>query len=772
MSAPTADNLRWFNPRQMDDDTVLALAVGRERLVETFLRDVRQRLREPAGGLHWLVTGNYGAGKSYFLRLAQAQARRRLPAPGVAPSVRVVLLPEELKNVREPHDLIDEIRRLRAPQPETLPRRGATWRDVDPARSWQTSLDALWAEADETLLVVGIENLKQVLDRAFGDDLRASLLRTLLLHEPRLMLLASAVDGTLDEKYRQRLFRQFRHHPLPAWGPQQHRDYLTLRARQRDTEASAPQLARIDAYSRFTGGNARVAALLADAILGSQDMVAAADDLNTILDWLTKYYAGQLEAMPDNSAALFDALLGGGEPASQSTVAERVHARQSDIARAFAWLVDSGHVSAERLPGAKETLYRASDRLFVQWYRMRHVDAGVRPPLAVLTELIADTVAFADKWRYALRLNESGRAGDAQVFAELGLCDAGISWPALRACGMSVEHLLVAAQRVYLQPEPAVSPGFVLLSHELALLERHPSNAGMARALEESYQLAAARDDPPGGRADGRASGRELADLVKNSLSLSPTEKLRVLDFISGMKCSAFQWDELAQTFRNEVVEFDKLRPTESETIDRLTLIGTAGWRLPLPISWHTFSEEGSSGQEIRHAGGLVAAALSAAAAANAVLQWRRLSPAEAKCVGGPEEGAHFVTRQALIHLLTNLVFKHGGYAEVDTLAERLLAAWPTERRRTDAADLGTLWMYRAEARQQLDDAAGSVTMARRALTLFDEAGDRGGSAWANEKLGWNLGETGDRHAAIAAHDAAAALWRDNGHRAWPLGQG
>ena len=70
-------HIPWFNPREMDDATVLALSTGRGPLLEELLRTITERLVHPAPGRHWLVTGTRGAGKSYFLRLAQSHAHQR-----------------------------------------------------------------------------------------------------------------------------------------------------------------------------------------------------------------------------------------------------------------------------------------------------------------------------------------------------------------------------------------------------------------------------------------------------------------------------------------------------------------------------------------------------------------------------------------------------------------------------------------------------------------------------------------------------------------------
>jgi len=425
MNAPNNERqIPWFNPREMADSTVLALATGREKLLQDFIAVVSQRLKSlvlPTAGAHWLVTGQRGAGKSFFLRYAQIEVPRAFPSD----SVRFVLLPEELRNVRAPHDLLDEIRRMLKVMQVNDPGRPAMWRTENPEQSWKESLEKLLVAFSEPLLIVGVENFGQLLDKAFSDDVAASLLRKLMEHEPRVLFLATAVDGSFDDDYSKRLYRQFEKRPLPNWDGQAHRKYLEERARLLDCTPTPRQLARIDAYSRYTGGNARIAAILAAAILDEQDIVDASGDLNATIDRMSDYYRALLDALPENSETLFDALIRGGEPCSQTQLAERVGARQNDISRAFAKLLEAGYLHAHRPKGQKETRYQVADRLFVQWYRMRYLDPGQRSRLAVLANLLADAITLKEKWFYVGRFAAQGEVDDALFMADLALREIG-----------------------------------------------------------------------------------------------------------------------------------------------------------------------------------------------------------------------------------------------------------------------------------------------------------------------------------------------------------
>lgn len=429
-------DIPWFNPRAMDDETVLALSTGREEILKRLFTDIRSRLEQPAAGKHWLVTGPRGAGKSFFLRLVQVAFKEQIGSQAT-----FVLLPEEHTNIFASHEFIHEVKRHLPQTPHDIGR-PPSWQVADSAAAWDQALTSLLTAYTGPLLVIGVENFDELMEQAFDDEASSSRLRKLMENEPRLMLVATAVEGVFDEDYEQRMFRQFQHHEMPRWDITDHRDYLTRRARRINKVPTDNQLARIDAYSRFTGGNARVAAVMAGAILDEQDPLGASSDLTATLDRMTDYYRALLERMPVNTRKVFDALVRGGEPASQVEVASRIGARQNDISRAFGWLIDWGYVIDDYEPKKKDHRYHVADRLFVQFYKMRYLQPGERPQLAILTDLLAATIEFRQKWNFAERYHGDGLPAESQLMAELACLDCGVDAQRLPEGMRNAEGLL------------------------------------------------------------------------------------------------------------------------------------------------------------------------------------------------------------------------------------------------------------------------------------------------------------------------------------------
>jgi hypothetical protein len=239
-------HIPWFNPREMDDEIVHKLSTGREGLCAEFLKLVKQRLNHPATGGHWLVTGQRGAGKSYFLRLIQASLNQQND-----PRMRFVLLPEEHQNIAAPHELLLEILRMRQVDKGDVGQPSA-WRVADRAGEWQSAKARLLASLTEQLLIVGVENFDELLAQAFSSAEDHSLLRVLLGHEAKILFLVTSIAGSFDENYDTRLFKQFEQHELVGWTPAEHRIYMQNRASLVYKTSTPRQLARVEAYTAVT----------------------------------------------------------------------------------------------------------------------------------------------------------------------------------------------------------------------------------------------------------------------------------------------------------------------------------------------------------------------------------------------------------------------------------------------------------------------------------------------------------------------------------------
>lgn len=740
-------HIPWFNPRELDDETVLALNTGREALLTDFFDAVRERLAHPGSFKHWLLTGTRGAGKSFFLRVVQSSFTSALGS-----QARFVLLPEEHRNIYSPHEFLVETRRmLRVSQGD----RGVppVWRVSDPAAAWDQALTDLLQAFPEPLLVIGVENFDQLLEQAFADPADNARLRSLMNNTPRLMLLATAVLGDFDEKYNQRLFRQFEHHPMPRWDETDHRCYLTRRAERDGKKPSISQLARIDAYSRYTGGNARAAAVLAAAILDEREPLVAAIDLDAAIEAMSDYYRALIDRIPINTRKLFDALVRGGDPASQTEIAARTGAQQNEISRAFAWLVDNGYVLESREPGQKTKQYRVLDRLFVQFYRMRSIDPGQRSKLALMADLLADTIAFEDKWHYASHYAADGEEHEAKTLAELALKERQIETALLPENARNLTVMLALGKNW--EHHDAIANMKSTDGNDDSglyqeIVRRYPTDAALKRAIEETSVFARAA-------SRGAISGQQLVALLEVSLSLCPAEKYRVLTGMLSPVTGELHWQELVKTFEDEAAKFQKLKLKERDAIDRLEEDLALSIDYPLTLSLQDLSR-----QSFRFKGYLNKLEMPIAAdwATRAAIQWQAVG-----------QSMRATESLATYFKAMEKIFETDPLSEISLDITRRLEPSLARFSPTDQAQV---WAWKGLALNNLNQFHEAYQAFSKARTNHQEAKQPSSATWNMERMAWCAGDQGDVDLALTHHRQAVKerlAQQDKSSVAWNLGQ-
>lgn len=412
--------LSAFNPHDLPEATIRGVATGRESELADIIATVRSSLDRQTVQ-HLIVSAPRGYGKSFLMRHLQLDIQKiardeQLP-------LAVVLMPEEMPHVREPHTLIREIAR-------TL--RGSASHEAElhwheNAREWQLAVDDLNAAIEEKigaggLLVALVENFDSLLRQAFPKDVQSGLLRALLTRRgSRLMLVAASSSGALDQDYDRPLFKAFREIPLEPWTPQQCLEFFDRQQAQAgNPPLSGNRLARARAVSAFIGGTPRLATLLGEALLRS-DILRAADLLAAMIDELTPYYKHRIEELPGRSQKLLDALLRFGEPATPTELARRVNANsQAAIAQSLANLAHEQIIVADKAIGSAEKLYRVADRVFAHYYRKRILSDVTQPsPLEPLVDFLADCFSSREIQNVVEQLLKIDRLQEAEILMDI-----------------------------------------------------------------------------------------------------------------------------------------------------------------------------------------------------------------------------------------------------------------------------------------------------------------------------------------------------------------
>lgn len=447
--------VRTFMTQDMTDDDILMLSTGREPELARIV-DAIERSRKAAPGAlqHLVLYGNRGFGKSFMTRRVQIEVAARWP------DTPVLLLPEEQHGLqRDPHALLDTIAlRLadsRSGGNSSYEEGHFRWPSADAAARLWTDAETRVEQALDAALpaggiaVVVVENFDILLRRLFREDVDEQRLRRWLDRPGNRLMLFATATGTVDMDYDRPLFQAFESVRLEPWSGDDCIAYFgRLRAHQRLEPLGPVREAKARAVADFIGGTPRLARLLGD-VLETDDALEVAEIMAALTDRLADYYRRRIEDLAPLSIGLLDALIRGGEPASQTELAARVGAGgQSDIARVMAELQRADVVRGLPAPDSREKLYSVPDRVFVHYYRLRQGSlAAQRTPLATILDFLRSFYSRDERRRQSLAHLEAGQLPEAGLFSRLAR-----EGEARKANGYT--RYLVDALRRYLDAAP------------------------------------------------------------------------------------------------------------------------------------------------------------------------------------------------------------------------------------------------------------------------------------------------------------------------------
>ena len=533
----TIGQIERFNPYAMADADITYLATGREIEQETIFNAVAENKKRADANQHLMIVGPRGMGKSFLIQLIKINISRQFP------ELLIAQLPEEQSNIRGPASFLDVITQTLS----KAPRQQQFARFIqEESKAWDTSLQALRkllagrkTISPDLQAIVTIENFDILLERCFKSRVDESKFRAMLAEETGLMFVVSTLRGDLDQESNNRLFHAFNHIRLKPWNDAQLEKYFRKR---RGNDQFTPEIkARYQAVVQFVGGSPRMAVILNDLIDTIADPISGAKLLDRFTDELTPYYQDLMRLMPSNSEVLFDALIRGGEPCSQSELASRVGTSQNRIAQSFAWLRDREIVFGEWEKGGKALLFRVADRLFVQYFRKRYIyfDAW-NTPLMAITELLEKLYTATEKLRLSQNYYEKIGHAEGELMGMLYLRDVGVA---------TENFPIGAADKKQL---------FRLLDQKTPFsMDSYASAEEAQKDLESLYStLCATLRKNKIGTAE--TSGKILADLVRESLLLSFEEKMRIIS-------AAIKWLRVEQI--DEISYLLMLGNTDRDTL-------------------------------------------------------------------------------------------------------------------------------------------------------------------------------------------------------------
>ncbi len=431
-----------FNPYTMDDETILSLATGRKKLLYNALDTLKSNINKTSASQHLLIRAPRGMGKSFFLKYLQIHFKRE----AIFKNSDFLLLPEEQSNVHTPAELLKLIL-SNFSKPNTVSEPVILWNE--PKEEWENELHNLKNHIDKQraiyenyILVVVIENLNEFLKNIHSDKkqrkLNESRFRYLLQNVKHFTIIGATPSintDDIDGNYNNRLFRAFKTYTLKSWTEENYINYFERRmkmaTKDKGTIFTPEQLsemtAKLKAIGRYTGGSPRMAVVLSDLLL-KNDIITTSKTLFGLIDDLTPYYQDLIKKIPTKSKLLFDALIRYGEKKTQSELAAKVGATQSQISQAFMWLKDEGYIIGKKVPGKRVFSYQVSDRILVLYYQQREIYHNKNiTPILLLSDFLVSFYQEQELYDYAGKLLQEQPGKDALDMAKVYLMASGMS---------------------------------------------------------------------------------------------------------------------------------------------------------------------------------------------------------------------------------------------------------------------------------------------------------------------------------------------------------
>lgn len=423
--------LRTFMTHDMSDEDIVAVSTGREEEFRRIMGAIDRSVAAVPGTLqHVVLYGSRGFGKSFMMRRVQIALGKG--EHGGTP-VRFLLLPEEQHNLQKsPHAFLDYISVLLSKSDGDVMFADAMFQWPKPGEArkrWEESAARLEAALDSALpggkglVIVAVENFDILLATLFADEEDEQRLREWLFRQKNRVMLLATATGTVDMDYDGPLFHAFDAVWLTPWTTD---DCIAYFNRKRESEGKPPldprQEAKARAVAEFIGGTPRLAQLLAD-VIDTEDALSVAETMDALADRLAEYYRRRIEDLGPLVRGLLDALIRGGEPASQTQLAERVGADgQSQIARAMADLQRADIIRGRPAPDSRETLYAVTDRVFAHYYRRRQGSQVARgTPLATILDFLRSFYSRDEQRAHGLRHLLDGRPAEGALLSRLAM---------------------------------------------------------------------------------------------------------------------------------------------------------------------------------------------------------------------------------------------------------------------------------------------------------------------------------------------------------------
>jgi tetratricopeptide (TPR) repeat protein/Cdc6-like AAA superfamily ATPase len=365
-----------YMPEQMPVEELRATFAAREHTLDFLVNALRTQI--PSRTLtSYLITGPRGSGKTTLVLMLCLRLRED---PELAAAWLPVRFPEELPAITSLRDLFSAALHVLAEDGVDGAHEWHTKveREADERRSRDLAVTALRRLAEEQgrRLILVIENLDQLFERAWAKE--EATLRRLLMTDPFMLIVGTTVrQFEALRAYGRAFFNYFCEVPLRRLDDEQMRALLISRAEwegRRDIAGTyRAHQADIQAISRLTGGNARLALTIYE-VLSHGDFRSAVETLRQLVDQLTPLLKDVLEnQLTDQQRKIVDALMRAGGTATPSDLAGATRLSLNTVTTQLQRLKAAELVEVQGGGKGRPAHYFVPDQLFRTWYEMRYL---------------------------------------------------------------------------------------------------------------------------------------------------------------------------------------------------------------------------------------------------------------------------------------------------------------------------------------------------------------------------------------------------------------
>ncbi|MHC9538602.1 MAG: tetratricopeptide repeat protein [Vulcanimicrobiota bacterium] len=382
--------VKFYNPREMSEEILEEMFVGREAILNEILEDLRRQSHSKTRQ-HWIISGPRGIGKTHLVGMIYHRVRRdeelsRAYLPiwtGEADAYEIYSAQVLLSKIAQRY--LEEIQKT----------------DEAAAVEFSRTLEEISADADESLfeelcellkdeakkrkkiLLVMMENLDEVLS---GFAPRASIsemkkLRSLLTHDREFLFINTTPANHINKlsNPKEPLFGQFKSRALGSLSEEDMCaifEKLGILTGQEEKGKSfcvgekSPVTRKV--LHRLVGGNARSVVMAFEILSSSSQLDTLIDEFNSLLDVHTAYFEARLAHLAPRERAIVAAMSLSRENLTLQEIAKATKLPERSLSTQVDRLIEEGHVVKVGGAGGKGTIYSITDGLFRLWYQYRY----------------------------------------------------------------------------------------------------------------------------------------------------------------------------------------------------------------------------------------------------------------------------------------------------------------------------------------------------------------------------------------------------------------